>query len=181
MLYRRAFLAGVVAASFALGALTAPDPAAAQPEIGLAAPLRQLDHAEHRIRVLEHRRAYLHRYIRHLRAELHAPVAPATTTSSTSSTSTTSAPSYSGGVLSDAQVTSYLLAAGFPSSAVPQMLYYSHRESGNDPNAINASSGACGLFQLYPCSGGSAWLNPATNARLAYQKYAASGFAPWGG
>jgi hypothetical protein len=64
---------------------------------------------------------------------------------------------------------------------ISTMVYYASRESGYCPGAINSSSGACGLWQLYPCSGGSAWLDPATNARLAYQKYAASGFSPWGG
>lgn len=138
------------------------------------------------IKKLQNRRTYLKHYIRHLRAELHpTTTSPTTSTSSSSSTtpssSTPSTSSYTGGVLSDSQVASYLRAAGFPESAIPTMLYYSHRESGNNPRAINSSSGACGLFQLYPCYGGSAWLDPATNARMAYSKYQASGFSPWGG
>lgn len=72
-----------------------------------------------------------------------------------------------------------LAAVGFPSSVIPTMLYIIDRESGGNPNAINSSSGACGLTQLYPCYGGSAWLDPMTNLRLAYQKYQASGLSPW--
>lgn len=87
--------------------------------------------------------------------------------------------SYTGGCLSDTQVAGYLRAAGFPESAISTMLYYSHRESGNCPGAINSSSGACGLFQIYPAQPGCT--DPATNARLAYEKYQASGFSPWGG
>lgn len=85
------------------------------------------------------------------------------------------------GCLSADAVAGYARGAGFPESAIPTMVAYADRESGFCPGAINASSGACGLWQLYPCYGGAAWLDPATNAALAYDKYAASGFAPWGG
>jgi hypothetical protein len=70
-----------------------------------------------------------------------------------------------------------LRAVGFPESAIPTMLYIIDRESGGDPNAVNSSSGACGLTQLYPCPPGG--LDPMTNLRYAYQKYLASGFSPW--
>jgi hypothetical protein len=43
---------------------------------------------------------------------------------------------------------------------------------------VNSSSGACGLFQLFPCPGPEA-LGPMVNAQLAYLKYEASGLAPW--
>jgi hypothetical protein len=43
-----------------------------------------------------------------------------------------------------------------------------------------AGGSACGLFQLYECPGPQA-LDPATNAALAFEKYQASGLAPWGG
>jgi len=84
------------------------------------------------------------------------------------------------GSLSAAEVAGYARAAGFPESAVPQMAAYAARESGFDPAAVNPSSGACGLWQLYPCPGPAA-LGPMVNAQLAYAKYEASGFAPWGG
>lgn len=93
-------------------------------------------------------------------------------------TTTTAAPTYTSS--SDGWADE-LAAVGFPSEAIPTMLGYIDRESGGDPSAINSSSGACGLLQLYPCYGGSAWLDPMTNLRLAYQKYQASGFSPWGG
>lgn len=134
---------------------------------------RRLRWSTHHIKKLNRRNDYLHRYIQHLRQQ--------TRPTSTSRPTTTHTSSYSGGVLSDAQVVGYLRGAGFPESAIPTMLYYSHRESGNDPRAINASSGACGLWQLYPCYGGAAWLDPAVNAHFAHEKYLASGFAPWGG
>jgi hypothetical protein len=83
-------------------------------------------------------------------------------------------------VLTAEQVAGYARGAGFPESAISIMVGYAARESGFNAHAINLSSGACGLWQLYPCPGLQA-LNPATNAALAYAKYEASGFAPWGG
>ena len=50
-------------------------------------------------------------------------------------------------------------------------------ESGGNPNAINRSSGATGLFQIHP--GGSQYLDPVKNADTAYAKYKARGWAPW--
>lgn len=70
-----------------------------------------------------------------------------------------------------------LAAVGFPASVIPTMLYIIDRESGGDPNAINASSGACGLTQIYPAQPGC--LDPMTNLRMAYAKYQASGLSPW--
>ena len=72
-----------------------------------------------------------------------------------------------------------LAAVGFPASVIPTMLYIIDRESGGNPNAINSSSGACGLLQLYPCYGGTAWLDPMTNLHFGFQKYQASGLSPW--
>lgn len=88
-------------------------------------------------------------------------------------------PSYSGGVLSAEQVASYARGAGFPESVIPTMVSIAARESGFDPGAINASSGACGLWQIYPAQPGCT--DPATNAAMAFAKYQASGLAPWGG
>jgi soluble lytic murein transglycosylase-like protein len=83
------------------------------------------------------------------------------------------------GSLTAAQVASYARGAGFPESVIPTMVAIAARESGFNPGAINSSSGACGLWQMYPCPGSEA-LNPATNAAMAYAKYAASGLSPWG-
>lgn len=86
--------------------------------------------------------------------------------------------SYPSGALSAAQVASYARGAGFPEAVVPMMVRIAFRESRFDPGAVNSSSGACGLWQIYPAVPGC--LNPATNAALAYAKYQASGLAPWG-
>lgn len=75
-------------------------------------------------------------------------------------------------------------------------LYIAERESGFYPRAVNPSSGACGLYQFYPCSSwGSHWRAYAhgrhvgrvgrswTNARsvaLAATHYAhVNGWGPW--
>lgn len=83
------------------------------------------------------------------------------------------------GSLSEGQVAAYARAAGFPDDVIDTMVAIAYRESRWDPEAINAASGACGLMQLYPCPGAYA-LDPATNMKLAYAKYRASGLAPWG-
>jgi hypothetical protein len=163
----------------ALIALTAGVSAKAEPQTQAALERRISWDTQH-IRQLNHRRDVLHRYIRHMRAELHAP-ASTSTASSTSSTSTSSGSL----TVTSSGWANELRAVGFPESAIPQMLYYIQRESGGDPNAVNgggpavAGGAACGLTQLYPCPGPGA-LDPMTNLRYAYLKYRASGFAPWG-
>ena len=97
-----------------------------------------------------------------------------------SPTTSPPAPSYSGGILSEAEVAGYLRAAGFPESVIPTMVAIAWRESRFNPRAVNPSSGACGLWQLYPCPGSEA-LGPMVNAELAYAKFRAAGLAPWGG
>jgi soluble lytic murein transglycosylase-like protein len=88
-------------------------------------------------------------------------------------------PSYPAGVLMAFQVAEYARGAGFPEPVITTMVAIAWRESRFNPGAINSSSGACGLWQMYPCPGPEA-LNPATNAAMAYAKYAASGLSPWG-
>jgi hypothetical protein len=173
----------IAAPALAIGTRMSSEPASAAVTVTPASVYTtntRLAHAEQRIKNLEQRRAYLHRYIQRMRAELNAPDPVTTTTpdapsTSVPSTGTITATSSSNGWADE------LAAAGFPSDAIPTMLGYIERESGGDPSAVNSSSGACGLLQLYPCYGGSAWLDPMTNLRLAHQKYEASGFAPWGG
>ncbi len=111
---------------------------------------------------------------RHRRAQEAAAAVPETTTPTT--------PTYtSGGSWADE-----LAAVGFPSWAIPTMLYYIDRESGGDPSAVNGGGSAytggpaCGLTQLYPCPGPQA-LDPMTNLTYAFEKFQASGFSPWGG
>ncbi len=104
-----------------------------------------------------------------------------------------------GGYLSAEQVGAYARGAGFPEEVVPIMVDIAmNHESGGCPTAVNGLRGcpsyelaaqyanseshACGLWQLYPCYGGAAWLSPATNAAGAYAKYKAAGYSlsPWG-
>jgi soluble lytic murein transglycosylase-like protein len=86
---------------------------------------------------------------------------------------------YPAGVLSAEEVASYARGAGFPESVIETMVAIAYRESRFNPNAVNSSSGACGLWQIYPCPGSEA-LDPARNAALAYSKYQSSGLSPWG-
>lgn len=88
------------------------------------------------------------------------------------------ASSYSG-CLTDAQVAAYARSAGFPESVIPTMVSFAYRESHYCPGAINSSSGACGLWQIYPAQPGCT--DPATNAAQAFAKYQAAGLSPWGG
>ncbi len=82
------------------------------------------------------------------------------------------------GCLTASQVASYARGAGFPEGVISTMVAISYRESHWCPGAVNASSGATGLWQIYP--GGPQYLDPAANAAAAYAKYAASGLTPWG-
>lgn len=86
---------------------------------------------------------------------------------------------YPSGVLSAEQVASYARGAGFPEDVIPTMVAIAFRESRFNPAAINPTSGACGLWQMYPCPGSHA-LDPATNAAMAFAKYQAAGLSPWG-
>jgi SLT domain-containing protein len=135
---------------------------------------RQIHH-EH-VRVVRERR---HR-IRELRAQRAAAAAAATSPSVPTTSSSPTSYTPPSGALSSDQIAAYARAAGFPESVIPTMVAIAYRESGGYPGAINSSSGACGLWQLYPCPGPDA-LDPARNAAWAYAKYAASGLAPWGG
>jgi hypothetical protein len=82
--------------------------------------------------------------------------------------------------LTASQVAGYVRGAGFPESVVSTMVAIAFRESRWNAHAINLTSGACGLFQIYKCPGINA-LDPAVNAALAYAKYQASGLSPWEG
>lgn len=84
------------------------------------------------------------------------------------------APTYPSGVLTAEEVASYARGAGFPENVIPTMVAIAFRESRFNPGAVNSSSGACGLWQMYPCPGPEA-LNPATNAAMAYYKFTHGG------
>ena len=56
---------------------------------------------------------------------------------------------------------SWMIAAGIPESDHQYVDYIVHKESTWNPNAVNPSSGACGLAQALPCSKmGANWNDP---------------------
>jgi hypothetical protein len=75
-----------------------------------------------------------------------------------------------------------LVAANFPAAAVEAMLCLMHHESRGDPNAVNPSSGAAGLFQIMPFwwdhYGGDRF-DPATNVAVARLIWDQQGYAAW--
>jgi hypothetical protein len=81
-------------------------------------------------------------------------------------------------ILSPARVYRLARSAGFAPRRAAVMVAIAARESGFNSNAVNRSSGACGLFQSYPCPGP---MTPAQQAANAYAKARASEAAgyPW--
>ncbi|QIM18657.1 transglycosylase SLT domain-containing protein [Leucobacter coleopterorum] len=94
----------------------------------------------------------------------------------TSNQSSSSAPpKYSGG----GSPAEWMAAAGIAESDWGYVDYIASRESGWNPNATNASSGACGLIQALPCSKvpGSGY-DPVDNLRWA-TGYAVDRYGSW--
>lgn len=75
----------------------------------------------------------------------------------------------------------WMAAAGIAQSDWQYVDYVVSRESGWNPNATNASSGACGLVQALPCSKvpGNGY-NPVDNLRWA-NGYATGRYGSWAG
>lgn len=73
------------------------------------------------------------------------------------------------GPLSAEQVAALAGRAGWPAELVDDVVAIAWRESRNDPHAVNVTSGACGLMQLYPCPGPEA-MAPLGNLLLARSK-----------
>lgn len=84
-------------------------------------------------------------------------------------------PRYTGG----GSPAEWMAAAGIPESDWGYVDAIISRESGWNPNATNASSGACGLAQAYPCSKvpGNGY-DPVDNLRWA-DGYAKSRYGGW--
>lgn len=75
----------------------------------------------------------------------------------------------------------WMVAAGIPQSEWTYVDYIVSRESGWNPSARNASSGACGLMQFLPCSAakaGANWNDP-INALTRGNQYAVSRYGSW--
>lgn len=64
----------------------------------------------------------------------------------------------------------WMRAAGIPESDWQYVDYIVNRESSWNPNAVNPSSGACGLAQALPCSKlGPNWNDPVTALKWQYE------------
>ncbi len=87
------------------------------------------------------------------------------------------APRYTGG----GSPADWMAAAGIPEKDWGYVDYVVNRESGWNPNATNASSGACGLVQALPCSKvpGNGY-DPVDNLRWA-DGYAKGRYGSWKG
>lgn len=80
--------------------------------------------------------------------------------------------------------TAQLVRQYFPSSVWDTMVAIADAESNFNPQAINQSSGATGLFQIEYWLHGltqAEALNPVTNTRTAAKMYSQSGLQPWAG
>ena len=84
-------------------------------------------------------------------------------------------PRYTGG----GSPAEWMAAAGIPESDWGYVDYIASKESGWNPNATNASSGACGLIQALPCSKvpGNGY-DPVDNLRWA-NGYAVGRYGSW--
>lgn len=75
-----------------------------------------------------------------------------------------------------------VVAAHFPPNAVDTMLCLMRYESGGNPNAVNPTSGAAGLFQIMPFwwshYGGDRY-NPDTNVDVARRIFDQQGYSAW--
>ncbi len=75
----------------------------------------------------------------------------------------------------------WMAQAGISASDYGYVDYIVTRESGWNPNAVNASSGACGLGQQLPCGKwAGAWNDPIA-ALVAMQGYAIGRYGSWAG
>lgn len=73
----------------------------------------------------------------------------------------------------------WLAASGIPESVWPLVDYIVTRESGWNPNAVNPSSGACGLGQQLPCGKWpGAWNDPVA-ALVAMNDYVNGRYGGW--
>lgn len=105
------------------------------------------------------------------------PAAVPATESASSSGEAAAIPTYTGG----GSPAEWMAAAGIPESDWGYVDAIVSRESGWNPNATNASSGACGLVQALPCSKvpGNGY-NPVDNLNWAIG-YANGRYGGWAG
>jgi hypothetical protein len=75
----------------------------------------------------------------------------------------------------------WLKASGIPESHWPLVDQIVQKESGWNPNAVNASSGACGLGQQLPCGKWAGEWNDPVAALRAMQEYVDGRYGGWQG
>jgi len=73
----------------------------------------------------------------------------------------------------------WLVASGIPQSQWSYVDYIISHESGWDPNAVNKSSGACGLGQQLPCGKWSHKWNDPVGGLIDANTYALSRYGSW--
>lgn len=74
----------------------------------------------------------------------------------------------------------WMAAAGIPEADWGYVNFIVAKESGWNPNAVNRSSGACGLVQVYPCSKLANAHDPIVNLTWA-NNYANGRYGSWAG
>lgn len=82
---------------------------------------------------------------------------------------------------STASHTALMEAAGISSSDYAYVEYIIQHESGWNPNAVNTSSGACGLGQQLPCGKWAHQWNDPVDALIDASSYAAARYGGWRG
>jgi hypothetical protein len=194
-------LASPLAAGGALAATGAPQArpqaAAWAPPPLLPAPAVTPDsRLRDRFAARQERRAARAAYVRHQDQVRHRRLLAAIAAAQASQAAAQSAPSPSatppsatpqptpvpvgGGVLSAAQVGALWLQAGGPAAAEVQAETVAWCESGDNPAAVNASSGAAGLMQILGQVVPGNIFDPLVNMENAVAKYnAAGGWSPW--
>lgn len=70
-----------------------------------------------------------------------------------------------------------MLAAGI--TDIPNATYLIMKESGCNPNAVNASSGACGIGQQLPCGKWPHQWNDPVGGMIDMQNYVFSRYGSW--
>lgn len=126
--------------------------------------IQEKDINEQRVRELEQEKLRLEEKTRQLERDLQAKRAEEQRIASVGITQKASATSYAGTKLD------WLKASGIPEAEWWAVDYIVSRESSWNPNAVNKSSGACGLVQSLPCSKlGPNWNDPVVALKWQYQ------------
>lgn len=103
------------------------------------------------------------------------------TSGSASSSGTSGSQSSSGTTTYTGSHAQWMAAAGIAASDYQYVELLIARESGWNPNAVNAGSGACGLVQALPCSKlGGSWNDPVVALRWG-QQYVNERYGGWAG